>query len=451
MPAERSLRVAVIGAGPAGVYAAEALARATPPVWVDVVDMLPTPYGLVRYGVAPDHLKMKSVIRTLHGVLGLPNVRFFGNVRYGVDFHLADAHRHYDAVIFATGSPTDRRLGIDGEDRPGSIAAADVVAWYSGLPGASAPPLTATDVVVIGAGNVALDVARVFAKGAGGLGHTDVPDDVLTALTGARTRDIHLLARRGPAQAKFTQIELREMGELSGVDTMVDPADLHLDEAAQEAMAAHKATRTMVGYYEQWSRRTPLGQPKRVHFHFFRRPVRLLGDGESGPVTGIELAVGKPDGHGGVVDTGEIVQLPAQLVIRSIGYRGLRLPGLPFDDGSVTIPNDAGRVCGRTGEYVAGWIKRGPTGVIGTNKGDARQTVATLLADAGSEALPVSDRGDDADLAVDLRQRGVEVVEWDGWLRIDTREIARGRDRGRDRTKHASLAPMLDAARDPLH
>ncbi|MGI8870587.1 MAG: FAD-dependent oxidoreductase [Mycobacteriales bacterium] len=449
MVSERSLRIAVIGAGPAGVYATDALARATPPAHVDVIDALPTPYGLVRYGVAPDHVKMKSVIRVLHGVLDLPNVRFIGNVQYGLDFDLADLHKHYDASIFATGSPTDRHLGIEGEDRPGSIAAADVVAWYSGLPGAVAPPLTARDVVVIGAGNVALDVARFFAKGSAGFERTDVPDAVFAALADAATRNVHIVARRGPAQAKFTQVELREMGQLDDVDTIVDPDQLTVDAAADSAMAEHKATRTMFGYFQEWATRTPPGRPKRVYFHFYRRPVRMLGDGARGPVTGIELGVGRPDGEGGVIDTGETEHLAAQLVIRSIGYRGLPLDGLPFDAGRDTIPNDAGRIAGRTGEYVAGWIKRGPTGVIGTNKGDARQTVQSILADAATGTLPLADRSDDADLAADLRDAGVEVVEWDGWLRIDAHEIALGRDRGRDRTKVDSLQAMLDAASDP--
>jgi ferredoxin/flavodoxin---NADP+ reductase len=439
------LHIAVVGAGPAGVYAVDALVQGHPGVQVDVFDLLPTPYGLVRYGVAPDHVKMKSVIRTLLGILESPRVRFFGNVRYAVDTDLTELRRHYAAVVFATGSPEDRRLGIPGEELPGSVAAADLVAWYSGHPEARrAPALDVESVAVIGAGNVALDVARVLAKGAAGLRHTDVPEPVLEWLAASTITDIHLVARRGPAQAKFTQVELREMGELDNADAVVQPADVQLDAAATEAMEQRRATRNMMGYFQDWSTRVRTGKPRRVHFHFYRRPVRFLG---ADAVTGLELEVCLPDGAGGVIGTGELTALPAQLVVRSVGYRAEPLPGMPFDGATATVPNDAGRVLGETGApvpgvYVAGWIKRGPTGVIGTNKADARETVDSVWSDAAARGLP-QPAGTPDQLLEALRSRGVRPVEWEGWLRLDTHEQSLGRDRGADRVKTADLDEML--------
>lgn len=434
------MRVAVIGAGPAGVYAVDALARDE--VEVDVFDLLPTPYGLVRYGVAPDHVKMKSVIRTLKGVLETPGVRFIGNVAYGEDLTLADFRQHYDAVLFATGSPFDRRMDIPGEDLPGSFAAPDFVAWYSGHPSArQAFPLDATAVAVIGAGNVALDVARVLAKGADGLAHTDVPHDVLDALRYSAVRDVHIVARRGPAQAKFTQVELREMGALEGVDTIVDADDLELDAASEEAMAARRPTRTMVGFFQDWATRELTGQSKRVYFHFLRRPVAILGEER---VEGLQVERCHLDGTGGVTGTGDTETLPVQMVIRSVGYRGAPLAEMPFDGRRATVPNDAGRV--EPGVYVAGWIKRGPTGVIGTNKSDAHETADTLLADAPS--LSPAPQRDPGDILKLLDSRAVSYVTWDGWQRIDAHEIALGEADGRERVKVADLDKMLKVTRE---
>ncbi len=433
------LRVAVLGSGPAGIYAAEALAKAE--ASVDIFDRLPAPYGLVRYGVAPDHLKIKSVARTLQRVFEMPGVRFIGNVTYGPDITLAELRRCYDAVIFATGSPFDRRLGVPGEDLPGSVAAAEIVNWYCGLPGANTDiGLHARDVAIIGAGNVALDVARILAKGAEAVSHTDMPDHVLDALGGAAATDIHIVARRGPAQAKFTMVELREMGELPDADVVVDPADLELDAASREAMAGRRPLRTMVELFGQWAERPLTGKPRRVHFHFLRRPAALLGTDR---VTGLQVERGKLDGSGGVVGTGQLETIPAQLVVRSIGYRGAPIEGLPFDARSGTVPNTAGRV-DDPGSYVAGWIKRGPTGVIGTNRSDAAETVKTLLADASAGTLPrAAERDPDAILAI-LADRGVGYVTWDGWLRLDEHELALGKARGRERTKVHELETMLE-------
>lgn len=436
------LRVAVLGSGPAGIYASQALAQAN--AEVDVFDRLPAPYGLVRYGVAPDHLKIKSVARTLQQVFELPGVRFIGNVTYGSDVTLAELRQSYDAVLFATGAPHDRRLGVPGEDLAGSVAAADVVNWYCGLPGSNTEiGLHATDVAIVGAGNVALDVARILAKGAPALQHTDMPDQVLAGLGVSAATDIHVLARRGPAQAKFTLVELREMGELPDADVVVDPTELQLDEASKEAMAGRRTVRTMVELFNTWAERKPTGKPRRVHFHFLSLPTALLG---SDRVESLQIERGRLDGTGGVVGTGEQQTVPAQLVVRSIGYRGAPIEGLPFDERSGTVPNEAGRV-GEPGCYVAGWIKRGPTGVIGTNRSDATETVATLLGDAA--ALPRAPQRDpDAILAL-LESRGVGYVTWDGWLRLDGHEIELGRAQGRERTKVAELAAMLKISRRP--
>jgi ferredoxin--NADP+ reductase len=450
MEHSRPLRAAVIGSGPAGVYAAEALLRADPPidVQVDVIDALPTPFGLVRYGVAPDHFKIKSVARTLTKIMEDPRVRFIGNVAYGDDLTLDDVRAHYDAAVFATGSPHDRRLGVPGEDLPGSHAAADFVAWYSGHPQyAPGFPLGASSVAVIGAGNVALDVARVLALGSDGLAHTDVPDAALAALADHPVDDVHIIARRGPAQAKFTLVELREMAELPGTDVVVHADELEVDAAGEEAMAARRPTRSMVELFRTWAERPLTGAPRRVHFRFLHRPVEIVGPDE---VTAVRLERSHLDGTGNAVGTGEVETLPAQMAIRSIGYRGSPLPGLPFDDDAATVPNDAGRVLGKDGAplpglYAAGWIKRGPTGVIGTNRSDATETVRSLLADAEAGNVPSApEPAPDAVLAT-LRRHGTRYVTWDGWRRIDEYERELGEILGRDRAKTPDLAAMLTA------
>lgn len=447
---ERPMRVAVIGSGPAGVYAAEALLRADPPVDVeiDVIDALPTPFGLVRYGVAPDHFKIKSVARTLTKIMEDPRVRFLGNVEFGEDLTLDDVRTHYDATVFATGSPHDRRLGVPGEDLPGSHAAADFVAWYSGHPAyAPAFPMGARQVAVIGAGNVALDVARVLALGAEGLAHTDVPDAALETLAAHPVDDVHIVARRGPAQAKFTLVELREMAELPGTDVVVHAGELEVDAAGEQAMAARRPTRTMVELFRKWADTPPSGAPHRIHFRFLRRPVAIEG---ADRVTAVRLERSELDGTGRAAGTGEIETLPAQMVIRSIGYRGSPLPGLPFDDDSATVPNDGGRVLDADGApvpglYVAGWIKRGPTGVIGTNRSDATETVRALLDDAAAGKVPTAREAAPEAVIAKLRDRGSRLVTWEGWQGIDAYEQRLGATRGRDRAKTPDLAAMLAA------
>ena len=444
------LRVAVVGAGPAGVYATEALLRYADDVLVDVLDGLPAPYGLVRYGVAPDHPRTQSIADALGSVLSRPGVRFLGNVHVGDDLTPEELRAHYDAVLVATGAAADRRMEVPGEDLPGCISATELVAWYNGHPDV-APDLFRLDaetVVVVGAGNVAGDVARMLARTPDELRATDVPEQVLATFAGSAVRDVHLVARRGPVQAKFTTRELRELGELAGADVLVDPADLALDELSREQLVTSAAARRNLEVLQGWSGRPAAGRPRRVHLHFHTAPVAVLGGGSVTRVTGVRLERTRVEPDGSPVGTGETLDLDAQLVVRAVGYRSLPLPGLPFDPVAGVVPNEEGRVVGEggavTGWYVAGWAKRGPSGVIGTNKHDARETVRTLLADLPT--LPPAKEPDPAAVDALLAGRGVQVVDWDGWCAVDEAERAAGAAQGRARAKIADRAELLRLA-----
>jgi ferredoxin/flavodoxin---NADP+ reductase len=439
-------RIAVVGSGPAGLYAAAALASRDD-VLVDVIDRLPTPFGLVRYGVAPDHEKMKSVAATLRKVLEHDRVRFVGNVELGRDMSIDDVRRHYHAVIVANGAAVDRRLGIPGEDLPGSFSATEFVSWYSGHPDSALDKfaLTAQTVVVIGVGNVAVDVARVLCKTADELRPTDVPDHVLAVLSHSQVRDVIVVGRRGPVQAKFTTKELRELGELANADVVVDPEDLQVDAASEETLARDAVARRNLDVLREWSQRDLSGRPRRLHIRFLLRPVAILGERV---VTGIEFARGRLDGAGQAADTGQSLHQPAEMVLRSVGYRGIPTPGLPFDADRGVIPNAAGRVLSDgvpiPGQYVAGWIKRGPTGIIGTNKQDANETVRGLLEDLST--LPAPEVADPDGILEALQERGVRVVKWEGWEAIEALEIASGRARGARQVKIAERELLLAAA-----
>ena len=430
------LHVAVVGSGPAGIYAAAAL-TAHEDAAVDVIDRLPTPFGLVRYGVAPDHEKMKSVAVALRRVMEHERVRFLGNIELGADISVADLHRHYDAIVVANGAAVDRRLGIGGEDLPGSFSATEFVSWYSGHPDSALDKftLTAGTVIVIGVGNVAIDVARVLLKTAGELRTTDIPDHVLAVLSHSQVRDVMIVGRRGPAYARFTTKELRELGELANADVIVPPAELALDEASEAELVTNAVARRNLEVLRAWSERAPQGRPRRLHLRFGLRPAAICGDA---CVTGMQFA------HG----TGQSVHVPADMVLRSVGYRGVPIPGLPFDDERGVVPNAAGRVLRNgavvPGEYVAGWIKRGPSGIIGTNKHDAAETVRCLLEDA--PALPRRQvRGPDGIIDL-LHQRGVQAVPWEGWEAIEALEIAAGQRRGAKQVKVADRELLLAAA-----
>ena len=439
------LRVAVIGSGPAGIYAAEALTRHGD-VAIDVLDRLPCPFGLVRYGVAPDHPKIRSISAALSSVLEDPEVRFLGNVDVGTDISLGELHEYYDAILVASGAAIDRRLGVPGEDLPGSFSATEFVAWYNGHPDAALDAFTldATSVAVVGVGNVAVDVVRLLAKTADDLRSTDIPDHVLAVLDSSRVTDIHMIGRRGPAQAKFTTKELRELGEIANADVLVDPAELELDEASEQLLATTPAARRNVEVLRGWAAREPSGRPRRLHVRFWQRPVEVLGELL---VTGVRLEQTRlVDGQ--VVGTGNLSTVDAQMVLRSVGYRGLPMPAVPFDDSSGIVPNAAGRVLldGEPvrGLYVAGWIKRGPTGVIGTNKHDARETVAAILEDA--PLLPPAPIRDPDGLPSLLAQRGVTAVSWEGWRAIELAESQLGQARGSARARITERAALLAAA-----
>ncbi|MFE9598455.1 FAD-dependent oxidoreductase [Streptomyces hokutonensis] len=426
------LRVAVVGSGPSGVYTAQSLVQREPGVLVDVLDRLPCPYGLVRYGVAPDHEKIKSLQNNLRTVLEHERVRFLGGVQVGPGgLSAARLRELYDAVVYCVGAATDRHLGIPGEELPGSWSATEFVSWYSAHPDSTADGfvLGAHSAVVIGLGNVAVDVTRMLARGASELSPTDIPQAALTALAASGVTDIHMVGRRGPSQARFTTKELRELGGLPDTEVTVDPAELALDPDSLDPSALPAAQRRNVETLRTWAALPPSGAARRIHLRFFLRPVELLAD--AGRVGAVRFERTAPDGHGGVRGTGRLEDIEAQLVLRSVGYRGVPLEGLPFDAELGVVPHRAGRVLREgtavPGEYVAGWIKRGPTGVIGTNRPDAKETVTSLLADAST--LVRHEASEDPLTA--LRAEGIEPVEWAGWEAIERAEAELGALLGR--------------------
>ncbi|MGP4090948.1 FAD-dependent oxidoreductase [Streptomyces sp. KR55] len=442
------LRVAVVGSGPSGVYSAQNLVQLEPTAFVDVLDRLPCPYGLVRYGVAPDHEKIKSLQNNLRTVLEHERVRFLGGVQVGAGGVPAARLRElYHAVVYCVGAATDRHLGIPGEDLPGSFSATEFVSWYSAHPDAVEDGfvLGARAAVVIGVGNVAVDVTRILARGAAELSPTDMPQAALTALGASRVTGIHMVGRRGPSQARFTTKELRELGSLPGAEMSVDPEELALDPAYVDPSALPAAQRRNVEVLRGWAAQPTRDLPRRIRLRFFLRPVELLAEG--GRVGAVRFERTLPDGQGGVTGTGRYEEIEAQLVLRSVGYRGVPLEGLPFDPATGTVPQLAGRVLRggvvAPGEYVAGWIKRGPTGVIGTNRPCAKETVLSLLEDA-----PVLVRKEvpEDPLAV-LRAEGVEPVEWAGWRAIERAEAELGASLGRSVVKLPDWESLLTAAR----
>ncbi|MCH6469203.1 FAD-dependent oxidoreductase [Sinomonas terrae] len=434
----RPLRVAVIGAGPAGVYAADILTKSSEvrdaglEVSIDLFDQYPAPYGLIRYGVAPDHPRIKGIVNALHKVLDRGDIRFIGNVAYGRDLTLGDFRHLYDAVVFATGAVKDARLEIPGADLEGSFGGADFVSWYDGHPDVPREwPLEAREVAVLGNGNVALDVARMLSKHAEDLLVTEIPDNVYQALRRSPVTDVHVFGRRGPAQIKFTPLELRELSHSRDVDIVLYPEDFEFDEASDEAIRTNNQVKTMVNTLANWiAEEKDTGASRRLHLHFLHNPVRIYDSPEApGRVAGIRFERMELDGTGNVRGTGEFVDYPVQAVYRAIGYHGSELAELEYDEHRGVIPNDGGRVLDADGNpvpgvYTTGWIKRGPVGLIGHTKGDALETIGCLLEDRDS--LPRAEDPDEHAIIALLEERGIEYTTWEGWNELDAHERALG-------------------------
>ena len=452
------LRLAIVGAGPAGIYAADILLKAERKfdVAIDLFEQLPAPYGLVRYGVAPDHPRIKGIITALRNVLDRGDIRIFGNVRFGTDITLDDLKRHYNAVIFATGAVRDSTLEIPGIDAAHSFGAAEYVSWFDGHPDVPREwTLDAESVGVIGNGNVALDVSRMLAKHADDLLVTEVPDNVYRSLKASRITDVHVFGRRGPAQVKFTPLELRELGELRDVDMVVYDEDFDYDEASQQAVASNKQVMVMDRIMQSWRKLDSVNNAggtasRRLHMHFWARPIEVKKD-ENGRVAALVYERTKSDGAGGVVGTGELREVAMQGLYRAIGYFGTPLPGVPFDKKHGVVPNREGQVLETKsnqrvpGIYATGWIKRGPVGLIGHTKSDAMETVRHLINDQGSWWDP--EDPSDAAIPALLAERGVQWTDLDGWHRLDAHEIALGEPQERERVKLVPRDEMLRVSR----
>lgn len=453
------LRVAIVGSGPAGFYAAEQLLNAKDvEVTVDVFERLATPWGLVRAGVAPDHPKIKAVTRRYEKTANHEGFRFFGNVEVGRDLPVEELKRHYHAVLYAFGASGDRRLGISGEDLPGSHSSTEFVAWYNGHPDFADHEfdLTATTAVVVGNGNVALDVARMLALPREMLAKTDVADHALEALTGSSIEEVVVLGRRGPAQAAFTTPELIELSELAEADVIVDPGDMELDAASARIVEeADGQTKKKIEVLHGYAATEPHGHDRRIVLRFFASPLEIVG---SERVEGVRVGrtelVEDGDGRLRAVVTESEETIPCQLVFRSVGYRGVPLPGVPFDEQRATIPNDEGRVLDgpggaqRPGEYVSGWIKRGPSGIIGTNKKDSQETVDRLLEDHAAGRIPSPEVDDPDAILTLLTERAPDHIAYAHWQAIDEAERSAGEPHGRPRVKLVRHEHLLETARN---
>lgn len=450
-----TLRLAIVGAGPAGIYAADILQKMERQfdLSIDLFDKLPAPYGLVRYGVAPDHPRIKGIVNALREVLESGVMRVFGGVEFGKDITLDDLKQHYHAVIFSTGAIRDASLDIPGIDAQGSYGAADFVNWYDGHPDVPRTwPLEAREIAVIGNGNVALDVARMLAKHPKDLLSTEVPQNVVEGLEASPVTDVHVFGRRGPAQVKFTPLELRELGEVPDVDVIVYEDDFDRDPAAAELAKTNKQLMVIGRIMGKWRGERELTASRRLHLHFYSKPDAVLT--EEGPdaerVRAIRIERTEPDAEGGVRGTGEFVEHPVQAVYRAIGYFGSPLPGVPFDEHHGVIPNHEGQVWDDdnqqvNGMYATGWIKRGPIGLIGHTKSDALETVTHLVADQGNWWTPAD--ASEASVVELLESRGVQFTDLAGWRRLDAHELALGAANGRERIKVVDRDEMTRISR----
>ncbi|OZD50151.1 pyridine nucleotide-disulfide oxidoreductase [Rhodococcus sp. 06-1477-1B] len=445
-----SLRVAIVGAGPAGIYAGNILTRAVTDaggtVAIDLFDSLPAPYGLIRYGVAPDHPRIKGIVDSLHEMLDAGSTRFIGNVEVGRDLAVDELHARYDAVILATGALRDAPLDIPGIDLPGSYGAADFVAWYDGHPDVPREwPLDEREVAVIGNGNVALDVARVLAKHAVDLRSTEIADNVLHGLEASAVTDVHVFGRRGPADIKFTPIELRELGEVPNVDIVVHDEDFA---DADPAQASNNQLKVMLRVLNSWRTREQTGATRRLHLHFYHSPLAVRGEQR---VEALRFERTEPVGDGTVRGTGEIREIAVQQVYRAVGYFSSPVLGAPFDAVRGVVPNVEGRVVEGSevvsGLYATGWIKRGPVGLIGHTKSDAMETIAHLVADVDAGALSAPTV--DGDVLDALAERGVEFTTWAGWRTLDAHERALGaaHEHVRERVKVVSREEQVAVSR----
>ena len=447
MTSPTDLRVAVIGAGPAGIYASDLLAKQG--VNIDLFEQMPAPFGLIRYGVAPDHPRIKGIIASLHRVLDTPTIRLLGNIHIGEDITIAQLHEYYDAVLLATGAVADRDLDIPGENLNGSYGAADFVGFYDGNPRFHRTwNLTATHVAIIGVGNVALDISRILAKTANELHTTEIPDNVYQTLKTNQATHIHIFGRRGPAQAKFTPLELKELDHSPSINVVVDPEDIDYDEASIAARHASKSQDLVCQTLEQYAMRDPKDAPHTLHIHLFENPVEILG--EDGNVVGLRTERMELDGTGHVQGTGKFTEWPVQAVYRAVGYRSEAITAVPFDHGTAVIPNDGGHVVDPAGEivpgvYVTGWIKRGPVGLIGNTKSDAKETTDMLIADALAGRL--TPRTATGDITEYLEAQGIPYTTWDGWHKLDAHERSLGSAEGRERKKVVEWDEMVAHSR----
>ena len=446
------LRLAIVGAGPAGIYAADLIIKSELrdfDVSIDLFDLLPAPYGLVRYGVAPDHPRIKGIIRALYEVLDRGDIRFFGNVEYGKDITLDDLKTHYNAVIFSTGAVKDANLNIPGIELDGSFGAAAFVNWYDAHPDFERSwDLSAREIAVLGNGNVALDVARVLSKPAEAMLSTDIPDNVYQGLVASQATDVHVFGRRGPAQVKFSPLELREAVHIEGGDTIVYEEDFQYDEGSQKAIDSNNQTRVMVKTLEELRSNEITGAKRRLHLHFFSAPVEVLD--KDGKVFGIKIERTKLDGTGNVKPTGEFREFPIQAVYRAVGYFGSELSEVPFDEKAGIIPNEKGRVLDSDGKhiqgvYATGWIKRGPVGLIGHTKSDAIETIAQIIEDKNNWWQPTSPS--EESITELLTSRDIDFVGWPEWLRIDAEEKRLGEAQERERIKLVEREDFLTVAK----
>ncbi|MGD7001526.1 FAD-dependent oxidoreductase [Corynebacterium halotolerans] len=447
----RPMRVAVVGAGPAGIYASDLLIKSGTEVSIDLFERMPAPFGLIRYGVAPDHPRIKGIIKSLHNVLDKPELRLLGNIEIGKDISVDELREYYDAIVFATGATADRHMSIPGSDLPEFHGAGRFVGFYDGNPNFSRDwDLSAEEVAVIGVGNVALDIARILAKTADELKPTEIPDNVYENLSRNRAKVVHMFGRRGPAQAKFTPKELKELDESDTIEVIVDPEDIDYDAASEEARRSSKSQDLVCQTLEQYAIREPKGAPHKLYIHFLESPVEILG--EDGHVVGIKTERMELTGDGNVRGTGEFTTFGAQAVYRAVGYRSDAVTGVPFDDDAAVIPNDGGHVLDLEtnepveGLYTTGWIKRGPVGLIGNTKSDAKETTDMLLADWADGKLVEATRPEPDAVVQMLEERGIAVTTWDGWYRLDAAERAQGEAEGRERKKIVEWDEMVQHA-----